>query len=212
MIKLLKSLFINRRVYMLYYRLKWKKRNKHNEVIPVRYIPWNCVKLGKYTYGKLNVLSCRTDVKLYIGNYCSIADEVTFLLSVDHDPRNLLTYPINSKIVFSGMDAISKGDIVIEDDVWIGYRSTIMSGVHIGKGAIIAAGAVVTKDVPNYAIVAGVPATIIKYRFDQDTVNALNKIDYSALTPEFIKRNYKLLNTNIKPSVLNCIIKKLYDE
>ena len=75
---------------------------------------------------------------------------------------------------------------MVEDEVWIGYGVTIMSGVKIGQGAIIAAGAVVTKDIPPYAIAGGVPAKVIKYRFSKDIVDELMKIDYSKLTKELI--------------------------
>ena len=82
-------------------------------------------------------------------------------------------------------EAISKGDITI-DDVWIGFRATILSGVHIGQGAVVAAGAVVTKDVPPYAIIGGVPAKIIKYRFSPEVIEQLLKLDYSKLTDDMI--------------------------
>ena len=78
-------------------------------------------------------------------------------------------------------------NIVIDDDVWIGYGATIMSGVHIGQGAVVAAGAVVTKNVPPYAIVGGVPAKLIKYRFSSNMIEELLKIDYSKLPEEMIK-------------------------
>ena len=82
--------------------------------------------------------------------------------------------------------------------MWIGYGCTIMSGVHIGQGAIIAAGAVVTKDVPPYAIVGGVPAKIIKYRFEPDMIEELLKIDYSKLTKEEIMNNIDDLYLELK--------------
>lgn len=70
--------------------------------------------------------------------------------------------------------------------MWIGYGATIMSGVHIGQGAVVAARAVVTKDIPPYAIVGGVPATIIKYRFPVEMIRELERIDYSKLTKEIV--------------------------
>ena len=72
-------------------------------------------------------------------------------------------------------------------DVWIGFRTTIFSGVHIGQGAIVAAGSVVTRDVPPYTIVGGVPANVIKYRFSPEMITELLKVDYSWLTEEFVK-------------------------
>jgi serine acetyltransferase len=97
-----------------------------------------------------------------------------------------------------GNEAFSKGNIVIDDDVWIGYGVTILSGVHIGQGAVVAAGAVVTKDVPPYAIVGGVPAKIIKYRFSPEIIEELMKIDYSKLEEDDIKNHIDDLYSEIK--------------
>ena len=91
-----------------------------------------------------------------------------------------------------GNDATSKGDIVLEDDVWIGCNAVILSGVHIGQGAVVAAGAVVTKDIPAYAVVAGNPAHIIKYRFDKEYIDELLKIDFSKIDKNIVKYNEKL--------------------
>ena len=85
------------------------------------------------------------------------------------------------------MEGIGKGDIIVEDDVWIGCRVTVLSGVHIGQGAVVAAGALVTKDVPPYAIVGGVPAKVIKYRFEPEMIEELLKIDYSRVDRSMIQ-------------------------
>lgn len=98
----------------------------------------------------------------------------------------------------NGIDAISKGDIIVDDDVWIGYGAIILSGVHISQGAIIAAGAVVTKDVPPYAIVGGVPANILKYRFSKEIIQELLKIDYEHLNPQIILKNKKIVYQKIE--------------
>lgn len=81
--------------------------------------------------------------------------------------------------------------VIIEDDVWIGCNAVIKQGVHIGKGAVIAAGAVVVKDVSPYTIVGGVPAKVIKQRFTSDIVNDLLKIDWCNWSDEKIKKNIK---------------------
>lgn len=94
-------------------------------------------------------------------------------------------------------DATSKGSIIVDDDVWIGYRATIMSGVHIGQGAVVAAGAVVTKDVPPYAIVGGVPARVIKYRFSPEVIEHLLKLDYSKLSDDMIREKIDDLYTSL---------------
>lgn len=81
----------------------------------------------------------------------------------------------------------AKGNIIVNDDVWIGDSALILSGVEIGQGAVIAAGAVVTEDVPPYAIVGGVPARVIKYRFTDDVIKELVKIDYAKVDRKFIE-------------------------
>lgn len=88
-------------------------------------------------------------------------------------------------------EARSKGSIVIKDDVWVGANSLILSGVTIGQGAVVAAGSVVTKDVPPYAIVGGNPAKIIRYRFEEKIIKKLLKIDYSKINPDKIIPNIK---------------------
>lgn len=157
------------------------------------------VHIGNYSYGIINV-SSDTDNKLIIGNYCSIAENVKFLLGLDHPTNLVSTYPFKSYFM-SGIDAISKGDIIVDDDVWIGYGATILSGVHISQGAIIAVGEVVTKDIPPYAIVGGVPANILKYRFSKEIVQELLKINYEHLKLQIILKNKKLCIKKLK--VLN---------
>lgn len=87
----------------------------------------------------------------------------------------------------------NKGDIMIGNDVWIGYEAVIMSGVHIGDGAVIGTRAVVTKDVPPYTIVGGVPAKKIKMRFDRQTVEDLLELKWWDWTSEKIKKNLSLI-------------------
>ena len=123
--------------------------------------------------------------RLIIGRFCSIACGAKFLFtSANHTMKSLSTYPfpiffeewgLNIKNVESAWD--NKGDIVVGNDVWIGYEAVILSGVRIGDGAIIGARAVVTRDVPPYTIVGGVPAKEIKKRFDQDTIQKLQQIE-----------------------------------
>lgn len=170
-------------------RRKWRKENAHNSA----YLVWNDspigkVYVGKGTYGGINVLNC-TDRVLKIGNYCSIAGGVTFILGVDHKISRVSTYPFQRKTMHGAPEAISKGDIVVEDDVWIGYGASILSGVHIGQGAIVAAGAVVSKDVPPYAIVGGVPAKVIKYRFSEEVREKMERIDYTKIDRDFVEKH-----------------------
>lgn len=186
--------------YLELYRKKkaWRKCNPLNDTYIINAYDINNIKVGNYTYGPLNVEIGNKDSILIIGNFCSIAGDVKFLLSVEHNIDCISSFPFDSKFQGNLMSSLSKGDIKVDDDVWIGYGSTILSGVHIGQGAVVAAGSVVTKDVPPYAIVGGVPAKVIKYRFDQDLIDELLKVDYSKLTKEMINNHiddlYKRLN------------------
>lgn len=113
-----------------------------------------------------NFLPCN----ILIGNYCAISWNQQLFKNLDqlHSQRNISTYQSFSQ----------NRQIIIANDVWIGQRATILGGVTVGSGAVIGTKAVVTQDVPPYAIVAGNPAKIIKYRFDEDTINKLNQIKW----------------------------------
>jgi len=114
---------------------------------------------------------------LAIGKGCSLADKITFMLDLNHD------YHAVSQGVCAFLENVicpdkspRKGSIIIQNDVWIGHGATIMAGVTLHNGCIIAAEAVVTKDVPPYAIVGGNPAKILRYRFSPDVISALQQI------------------------------------
>lgn len=135
--------------------------------------------------------------KLQIGKFCSIACGAKFLFnSANHTLSSLSTYPfplffeeweLEKKDITNAWD--NKGDIVIGNDVWIGYEAVILAGVTIGDGAIIGTRAVVTKDVPPYTIVGGVPAKSIKKRFSEETISALLEIQWWNWSEERIARN-----------------------
>ena len=135
--------------------------------------------------------------KLQIGKFCSIACGAKFLFnSANHTLSSLSTYPfplffeewgLEKKDVTKAWD--NKGDIVIGNDVWIGYEAVILAGVTIGDGAIIGTRAVVTKDVPPYTIVGGVPAKPIKRRFPEETISALLELQWWNWSEERIARN-----------------------
>lgn len=138
---------------------------------------------------------------LVIGKFCSIACGARFLFtSANHTMKSLssYTFPIffeewglDKKNVTDAWD--NKGDIVIENDVWIGYEAVILSGVTIGDGAIIGARAVVTKDVPPYTIVGGVPAKTIRKRFDEDSIAQLLEMRWWDWPQEKIKQNISVI-------------------
>lgn len=186
------SWIINKLVLRLRYLLfiiKWKKKNRHNSTGPKNVFPIDLVSVGKFTYGPIYLIAHNQKQKLRIGNYCSIANGVVFNLSGDHATNHISTFPFKAQALGVEQEGLSKGDIVINDDVWIGYNALIMSGVEIGQGAVIAAGAVVTKNIPPYAIAGGVPARVLKYRFDEKTIQMMLRIDYSRLEVNAIEDN-----------------------
>ena len=124
--------------------------------------------------------------RLIIGKFCSIACGAKFLFnSANHKMASLSTYTFPLFFEEWGLEKENvaqawdqKGDIIIGNDVWIGYEAVILSGVTIGDGAVIGCRAVVTKDVPPYTIVGGVPAKPIRKRFDEETIKELQKIKW----------------------------------
>ena len=133
--------------------------------------------IGDWTFGCPTIVRCEGENgTLHIGKFCSIADGVRILLGGEHNYRLGSTYPFDNILIRFhelGPTVKTKGDITIGNDVWIGYGAIILSGVSIGDGAVIGAGSLVTKDVAPYAIVAGNPAKLIKYRFNPDTIKHL---------------------------------------
>lgn len=177
-----------------------RKRTGNHNIFLEREAYLDLIIVGKNTYGPINALMFNRDSKLIIGSFCSIAPRVSFIVSADHYTNNISSFPLKVKVLGESSEGISKGDIIVDDDVWIGYGATIMSGVHIGQGAVIAAGAVVTKDVPPYAIVGGVPAKVIKYRFELGMIEELLKVDYSKLTKEMVEEHIDDLYTELMDS------------
>lgn len=132
-----------------------------------------------------------------IGSFTSIARNVT-IQEHNHDHTQLTTYLLNHNIRKQELsnDLVSKGAIEIGNDVWIGAHCVILSGVKIGTGAVVAANSTVTKDIPAYAIVGGNPATIIKYRFDEKTIEDLLESKWWNLDVQQILTKYDNFNIN----------------
>ena len=136
-------------------------------------------RIGTGTYGDPIVYWWNLETHLNIGKFCSIADGVVFILGGEHSTQLKSTFPFTSfpkqwkNIDFDSGQPISKGDINIGNDVWIGYRATILSGVSIGDGAVIGAGSVISKNVAPYSIVAGNPARLIRMRFTKSQIESL---------------------------------------
>lgn len=176
--------------------------NKHNFTTAVNIFCVNKVIVGKMTYGPLDIYSWGgEDEGVIIGNFVSIAPGVKFLLGGNHRTDTLSTYPFKVKILGEKAEATTKGKIIVEDDVWIGMDAMILSGVTIGKGAVIAARSVIAKDVPPYSIVAGNPARVVRYRFDEVLIEKLKEVDMEKFDEKFIKENidylYEPLNADI---------------
>lgn len=155
--------------------------------------------VGDFTYGKPKVMHWGENAKLKIGNFCSIADDVTIFLGGNHRIDWITTYPFSSlpaewseAIDIKGHPA-TKGNVEIGNDVWIGYGATIMSGVKIGDGAVVGAKAVVVKDVQPYSIVAGNPAKEIKKRFDDKLIKKLIELKWWNWPIEKIKLKINIL-------------------
>jgi virginiamycin A acetyltransferase len=183
------------------FQKKWKAKNSHNFTsIGERLFPIGNVQVGHYSYGLLNIVSLyeQENEKLIIGNFVSIAPGVQFLMGVNHQMNTITSYPLYSRFVeYSKIDANSRGDIKIDDEVWIGTNSLIMSGISIGKGAIIAAGSIVTKDVPPYTIFGGNPAKLIKPRFSEEIIQELMTFNLMDIKIENIKKNISLFYSEI---------------
>tara|TARA_B110001450_G_C17590920_1_gene468932 strand:+ start:377 stop:886 length:510 start_codon:yes stop_codon:yes gene_type:complete len=139
---------------------------------------------------------CGYDCEIYnttIGSFCSIANEVA--IGGGNHPMNWVS---TSPVFYAGRDSVrvkyseherkKPHRTIIGHDVWIGQRVLIKQGVQIGTGAVVGMGSVVTKSVPPYAIVAGNPATIIRYRFDSNTINKLLKSEWWLLPSSNLKK------------------------
>lgn len=140
--------------------------------------------------------------KLKIGRFCAIASSVKFIMNGgNHNTNSFTTFPFGAfggewEAGLKNLSGGFKGDTVIGNDVWIGYNATIMPGIQIGDGAIIATNAVVTKDVPSYSIVGGNPAKLIRYRFDEETIDILNTLKWWNWDVEKITDYIPILTSN----------------
>ena len=166
--------------------------------------------VGDYTYyddpekpegfEEQNVLYHYGDDRLIIGKFCAIATGVTFIMNgANHKLDGISTFPFP---IFGGawakempqlLNLPSRGDTIVGNDVWLGYQSTIMPGIKIGDGAIIAAKSVVTKDVPPYTVVGGNPAQMVKKRFSDSEIEQLLKIRWWDWPIEKITRHLGIL-------------------
>lgn len=163
----------------------------------------NGVQVGKYSYGYERLCKSYPDLLKSIGAFCSINNTVE-IAGPNHPAQYISTHPFFYNRQIHGeelvppllendealADVVGNNDkIIIGHDVWIGKGALLLPSIKIGNGAIIGTGAVVTKDVPNYAIVAGVPAKVIRYRFKETEIEQLNAIEWWDWTDEQIREN-----------------------
>lgn len=208
---ILKQLAKNVKKYfrILVFQDKWRKQNSNNSTKAGNIFPIDKVSIGKHTYGTLNV-HCynQPEEHLSIGAYCSIADNTCFMLGGEHDYKTLMTYPFKNRITKNEIqEAITKGPIVIEDDVWIGCNCIILSGTHIGQGAVIGAGSVVSGSIPPYAIFAG--GRVVKYRFAPDIMDKLSNFKPDSIQWEKAKAQMDLLYTHINEENIEQVLEKI---
>ena len=157
--------------------------------------------VGDHTYGSPEIIFFGDQSKLTIGKYCSISENVKIVLNSEHK-LCITSYPFYSVKMnkhYKWVDkpdkhyGLSKGDVVIGNDVWIGYNVTILSGVTIGDGAILGLNSTVTKDVPPYTIVAGNPAREIRKRFHREIIEKLLYIQWWNWSDQKVKDNLELM-------------------
>lgn len=154
--------------------------------------------VGRHTYGHGDIsIRCEIpNLSVSIGKFCSIAAGCKILLGADHKSNCLSTYPFGHMgkwKVKSLVHPISKGNIIIGNDVWICNNVTILSGITIGDGAVIGANSVVGKNVPPYAIVVGNPAEVKKYRFTEDQIDKLLTIQWWNWSDKRIQENVDII-------------------
>jgi acetyltransferase-like isoleucine patch superfamily enzyme len=153
---------------------------------------------GDFTYGGPAVWRWGEPATLIIGKYCSLSIEIVIQLGGNHRPDFVTTYPFSAIADWPEAADIeghpaSKGDVRIGNDVWIGMGALILSGVTIGDGAVIAARAVVSRDVPPYAIAAGNPARIVRMRFPDDVIRKLLRLRWWDWDIDRVRRYIPLL-------------------
>ena len=193
------------------YKIRWRMHNEDNETELRNAFNMSQVSVGKKSYGGIRVISYGNLGNLRIGNYVSIGLDTTFILNAEHRTDTASTYPFRVKVVGDNhVESFPKGNIIVDDDVWIGLGVTILSGVHIGQGAVIGAGSLVTNDVPPYAVVGGNPSKVIKYRFSDDIIDFLTSLDYSKLEESTIKNKIEILYTSLDGMDLESI-KKMFE-
>lgn len=158
------------------------------------------VTIGEFSYGFPRFVLWQESERIEVGRFCSIAEQVTILGGGEHNSDWITTYPL--RMAFNLPEANkdghpkTKGPTRIGNDVWIGFRSIILSGVTVGDGSVIGAGSVVTKDIKPYSVVCGNPAKLIRFRFSEDEIRKLLKIKWWNWPTKMIQQNVDILCSN----------------
>lgn len=158
------------------------------------------ISIGRYTYGGATFKLWSESDRIEIGAFCSFAEGVLVFGGGEHRPDWVTTHPL--RIAFNspgaGQDGHphSKGPTKIGNDVWVGHGAFILSGVQVGDGACIGAGALVARDVPPYSIIAGNPARLVRFRFSEEQIASLLEIRWWTWPVEQIRRYESLLCSN----------------
>jgi len=169
--------------------------------------------IGRHTYGAdhLQLHTWSEDARLRIGKFCSIADNVHIFLGGNHRVDWISTYPFATSPTEGDMrgDRVghpaSNGDVEIGNDVWIGSHVSIMSGIHIGNGACIAAYSHVVKDVQPYSVVGGNPAITIRMRFLEEVIEEIQSLEWWDWPDEMLRNNAALLCTEPTEAALEAL-------
>lgn len=169
-------------------KVAWRRKFPGNSRLGSSPVGTENISIGRGTYGHINILTSEANPRLSVGSYCSIAREVTFVIGDEHPLDLFSTFPFKVMSLWQPVkEAFGKGGVTVCDDVWLGYRATVLDGVTIGRGGVVASGALVTKDVPPYTIVGGVPAKPIRKRFDDETIAALCELDFESIDEDWVK-------------------------
>lgn len=159
-------------LYLMVLKLKLRSLGDHNRIYFANIVEPLNVSIGHHVYINKNCDIITTGTTVEIGNYVMIGPNVTFVAQ-NHDVSDW-----KKPMIFG--NKYKRGNIRVDDDVWVGANVTILSGVTIGRGAVVAAGAVVVKDVPPYAIVGGVPAAKIKDRIPEKFISEALQVNFKA--------------------------------
>jgi acetyltransferase-like isoleucine patch superfamily enzyme len=186
------------RSFLRQIRQRLTPENEHTALWMAQNPRYSSFEIGVGTYGSPHIDFHNAGATLKIGNYCSIAPRVTILLGGEHHHDWTSNYPFS--LLFDEAKnlpgyPLTKGDVVIGNDVWIGYEALILSGVKIGDGAVIAARSVVAGDVEPYSIVGGTPAKRLRYRFSPETIEALLEIAWWNWSREEIQAAWHLIQS-----------------